>query len=44
MARSLSEFEFEDDVGLSKNSNVVIIESDEEDDWNLLQINLCVFF
>ena len=32
MARSLSEFEFEDDVGLSKNSNVVIIESDEEDD------------
>ena len=30
MARS--EFEFEDDVGLSKNSNVVIIESDEEDD------------
>ena len=32
MVRSLSEFEFEDDVGLSKNSNVVIIESDEEDD------------
>ena len=32
MARSLSEFEFEDDVGLSKNSNVVIIESGKEDD------------
>ena len=31
MARSLSEFEFEDDVGLSKNSNV-IIESGKEDD------------
>ena len=27
-----SEAEFEDDVGPSKNSNVVIIESDEEDD------------
>ena len=38
-----SEAEFEDDLGQSKNSNVVIIESDEEDDWSLFQINLCVF-
>ena len=39
-----SEAEFEDDTSPWKKSNVVIIESDEEDDWNLLQINLCVFF
>ena len=39
-----SEAEFEDDISPWKKSNVVIIESDEEDDLSLLQINLCVFF
>ena len=35
--------DFEDDVGPSKNTRVVIIESDDEDDWSLFQKNLCVF-
>ena len=47
---SNSEADLEDgysqtDVGLSENtrSSVVIIESDEEDNSSLFQINLCVF-
>ena len=37
-----NEEDFEDDVDPSKKL-VVIIESDEEDDWSLFLINLCIF-
>ena len=38
-----SKVDFKDDVGPSKNTRGVIIESDEEDDWSIFQINLCFF-
>ena len=34
-----SKADFENDVGLSKKTRALIIESDEEDYWNLFQIN-----
>ena len=39
-----SEADFEGEVGPSKNTRVVIIESDEEDNWSLFQINLVCLF
>ena len=38
-----SETDFENDVGPSKNTRVVIIESDEKDYWSLFQINYLSF-
>ena len=40
---SVSKADFEDDVGPSKNTRIVIIECDEEDDWSLFLITLGVF-